>query len=75
MAAEKIRADMEKLRAQQDSQGDEARLQELGRQVEWETRIFDERRKTLTYACEVPVQIDQRLFALARLIQKAAGIS
>ncbi len=72
--AGKIRADMTALRALQDANGDEARLQDTLRQVEWETRVFDERRKTLTYACEVPVAIDQRLFALARDIQKATGV-
>ena len=73
--AEKIRLDTAKLREFQDSQRDEARLQELIQQVEWERRIFEERRKMMTYACEVPVHLDQRLFALARVIQKAAGIS
>ncbi len=73
--AAKIRDDAAKLREVQDQGGDEAHLQELVRQVQWETRIFDERRKTITYACEVPVQIDQRLFALARALQDAAGMS
>ena len=34
----------------------------------WETRIFDERVKSLTYVCEVPTLIEQRLYALARTI-------
>ena len=37
--------------------------------IDWDTRIFEERRKTISYACEVPVLIEQRLFALARAIQ------
>ncbi len=74
--AEKIRADMAKLRGLSEEKAGEApSREELLQQVQWETRIFDERRKTLSYACEVPVQIDQRLFALARVIQKAAGMS
>ncbi|WP_188854612.1 hypothetical protein [Aureimonas glaciei] len=32
----------------------------------WDTRLFEERRKSLTYVCEVPVLIEQRLFALGR---------
>ena len=49
-----------------------ARLQdELVGRVEWDTRIFDERSKTIGYVCEVPVLIEQRLFALARAIQQA----
>jgi len=39
--------------------------------VEWDTRIFDERIKTIGYVCEVPVLIEQRLFALARAIQQS----
>lgn len=73
--AEKIRADVDELRKLQDVQGDTARLQELVRQVQWETRIFDERRNVITYACEVPVQIDRRIFSLAHIIQAAGGLA
>ena len=72
--AEKIRTDTEKVRGLQDANGDAGQIQELATQLQWETRIFDDRRKTLTYACEVPVEIDQRIFGLARSIQKAGGI-
>jgi hypothetical protein len=34
----------------------------------WETRIFEERVQSLTYVCEVPTLIEQRLYALARTI-------
>lgn len=34
----------------------------------WDTRVFDERRKSLTYVCEVPTLIEQRAFALGRVI-------
>ncbi len=37
--------------------------------IEWETRLFEDRRKTTTFACEVPIEIEQRLFALSRAIQ------
>lgn len=73
--AEKIRSDADKLRALQDANSDSPQMKELLGQVQWETRIFDDRRKTLKYACEVPVEIDQRIFALARAIQRAGGIS
>jgi hypothetical protein len=36
-----------------------------------DTRIFEERRKTMSFVCEVPVLIEQRLFALARAIQQS----
>ena len=73
--AGKIRADTEKLANWQDANADAGKITEQVTQVQWQTRIFEDRRKTLTYACEVPVEIDQRIFALARSIQKAGGIS
>jgi len=38
--------------------------------LEWDLRVFDERRQSLTYACETPTLIEQRLFGLARAIQQ-----
>jgi hypothetical protein len=39
--------------------------------LEWDLRVFDERRQSLTYICETPALIEQRLFALARVIQRS----
>ena len=50
---------------------DQGRIDELTNRVEWDTRIFEERRKTMNFVCEVPVLIEQRLFALARAIQQS----
>jgi hypothetical protein len=50
---------------------DQAKVDELAARVEWDTRIFEERRKTIGFVCEVPVLIEQRLFALARAIQQS----
>ena len=43
----------------------------LAHQVEWSTRIFEDRQKTVRYVCEVPTLIEQRLFALGRAVQQA----
>ena len=43
-------------------------INDMREQVVWDTRIFDERRHSLTYVCEVPVLIEQRAFALGREI-------
>lgn len=43
-----------------------ARAQEL----EWDLRVFDERRQSISYVCEAPTLIEQRLFALAKIIQR-----
>jgi hypothetical protein len=70
--ADQIRSTVLQLRELQDAPGqDEAKRNELVSRVEWETRIFEERQKTIGYVCEVPVLIEQRLFALARAIQQA----
>lgn len=50
---------------------DQGKVDELAARVEWDTRIFEERRKTIGFVCEVPVLIEQRLFALARAIQQS----
>lgn len=34
----------------------------------WETRVFEERVQSLTYVCEVPTLIEQRLYALAKTV-------
>ncbi len=70
--ADRIRLEMSELRGLQDAPDhDRNNLEELTNRIEWDTRIFDERRQTISYACEVPVRIEQRLFVLARTIQQA----
>jgi hypothetical protein len=50
---------------------DQAKIDELSNQLAWDTRIFEDRRKSTRYVCEVPTAIERRLFALARAIQQA----
>jgi hypothetical protein len=69
--ADRIRADVAALRELQDKpQPDEATINDLNSRIEWSTRIFDDRRKSVRYACEVPTLIERRLFALARTIRQ-----
>jgi hypothetical protein len=70
-AVEKVRSDTTALQALQSaSSPDHARIDELGNQLTWETRIFEDRRHVIQFVCEVPTAIDQRLFALGREIQQ-----
>ena len=70
--AGKIRADALALRTLQDAADhDPAKVEELTNQVAWSTRVFEDRRKTINYVCEVPSLIERRLFTLARAIQQA----
>jgi hypothetical protein len=39
--------------------------------LEWDLRVFDERQQSLAFVCETPALIEQRLFALARVIQRS----
>nr|WP_083519389.1 hypothetical protein [Bradyrhizobium jicamae] len=70
-AADKIRADTLALQALQgETPPDQAKVDELGNQLVWQTRIFEDRRNVIKFVCEVPTAIDQRLFALGRTIQQ-----
>ena len=70
-AAEQIRSHTLSLHALQGAYPpDQAKIDELSNQVIWETRIFEDRRRVIGFVCEVPTAIDQRLFALGRVIQQ-----
>ena len=70
-AADKIRTDTLALQALQgETPPDQAKIDELGNQLVWQTRIFEDRRNVIKFVCEVPTAIDQRLFALGRTIQQ-----
>jgi hypothetical protein len=46
-----------------------ARRNDLLEMQTWDTRILQERERSLTYVCELPVQLEQRAFALGREIR------
>jgi hypothetical protein len=46
-------------------------VNELTNSIEWDTRVFEDQRKTISYVCEVPIIIERRLGALARAIQQS----
>ncbi len=48
---------------------DPDKLEELQDNLAWDERIFNERRQSLTYVCETPTILEQRIFAIARAIQ------
>lgn len=70
-AADKIREETIQLQALQDATPrDDTKVEAMSNQLIWETRIFEDRRKVVRFVCEVPTTIDQRLFALGRVIQQ-----
>ncbi len=72
--ADEIREQARKIREMQDaSSADPAKSSELASQLSWQTRIFEDRRKSTASVCDVPVLIEKRLFDLASAIQGDLG--
>ncbi|MCK1622985.1 hypothetical protein IVA98_06925 [Bradyrhizobium sp. 160] len=70
-AADKIREETLALQALQGvTPRDDAKIEALSNELIWKTRIFEDRHKVVRFVCEVPTMIDQRLFALGRVIQQ-----
>jgi hypothetical protein len=71
-AADDIREEARKLREMQDQpNADQAQTEDLASRLAWQTRIFEDRRKSTSYVCDVPVLIEKRLFDLGKAIQGA----
>lgn len=69
LAAE-LHGDEDALRAAQtNATQDDAKIATLTQRLAWDAQVFEQRRQSLSYACEIPDVIEQRLFALARAIQ------
>ena len=60
------RAEFARLQAAQPPDFD--RIDAAEKDLDWSTRIFRDRQQSLTYVCETPVILEQRAFALLRLI-------
>ena len=70
--AARIRAEATELRAEQSAPNpDQTKIEDLTNRINWDTQIFEAERKTISYVCEVPQIIEQRLFALSRAIQQS----
>jgi hypothetical protein len=71
-AADDIREEAQKLRQMQDKpDADQTQTEDLASRLAWQTRIFEDRRKSTSYVCDVPVLIEKRLFDLGGAIQSA----
>jgi hypothetical protein len=71
--AERIGAETRELdRLQRSSGGDAATqvTQDLRAARDWDARIFGDRQRSLQLVCDQPVRLEQRAFALARVIQE-----
>jgi len=71
--AEKIRNETTKAHGEPGEKNlkpDEEKRKAAEQQLEWDLRLFEERRQSLRYVCESPALIEQRLFALARFLEE-----
>jgi hypothetical protein len=70
--AEEIREKTRKMREMQDMPNpDQTQNDAFASQLLWQTRIFEDRRKSTSYVCDVPVLIEKRLFDLGSAIQNS----
>ncbi len=64
------RIKMDELMAADEPDFDE--VDRLEEQLDWEERIYTDRQRSLTYVCETPVLLEQRLYSLAQMLNGAA---
>ncbi len=69
--AENLRRDSQELgAAQAATPQDAAKLADLTRRLAWDSDVFESRRRSLRFACDVATTIEQRLYGLAKAIQQ-----
>jgi hypothetical protein len=70
--ADRIRAENEAVQKSSNQQHDgQAPGADNQERLLWDLRVFDDRRQTVTYVCESPTLIEQRIGEIARAVQKA----
>jgi hypothetical protein len=69
--AETIKAEQSTLRGAAERHVETPEARSAATRLEWNLRIFEERRQALASVCESPALIEQRLFALARAIEQS----
>jgi hypothetical protein len=68
--AETIKTEQAALRAKAEPNDKASDALSAATRMQWNLRVFEERRQALASVCESPALIEQRLFALARTIQQ-----
>ena len=63
---EALRHEFTALQAAQDKDFD--RMDAVETELDWSTRIFQDRQQSLTYVCETPVILEQRAFAIGKAV-------
>ena len=47
----------------------------IQQQIDWDSRVFDDRQRLLPVVCEQPRVIEQRVFALSRALQEQLAVT
>jgi hypothetical protein len=70
---EQIRQENEALQKAVDAAHGErdAEQEELQKRLDWDLRVFNDRRQTIAYVCETPAEIEHRIGAIARAVHDA----
>ena len=70
--ADRIRAENEDVQKSSDQNpaGQSPAAGDSQERLLWDLRVFDDRRQTVTYVCEAPTLIEQRIGEIARAVQK-----
>lgn len=66
--ADRIRQEAEQVSRAKAEGADSAEARSLEEQLTWDSRIFDERARSLTYVCETPVMLEQRAYEIGQRI-------
>ena len=71
--ADRIRAENEAVQtgADQNKDGQATPGVTTQERLQWDIRVFDDRRKMAAYVCETPDEIERRIGAIARAVQQA----
>jgi len=64
---EEIRHEFRALQEAEEKDFD--RMDALEQELDWSTRIFQDRQQSLIYVCETPVILEQRAFAIGRAVE------
>jgi hypothetical protein len=67
--AEEIRQGQSRLSDLNSAGNNPQQVSDLTTELQMKVRLFNDRRSSLTYVCEVPTLIEQRLFSIAKAIQ------
>jgi hypothetical protein len=43
----------------------------MQKRLDWDLRVFNDRRQTIAYVCETPAEIERRIGEIARAVHEA----